>query len=79
MSMIIRTQALRAAARNVARPQQQVRALHVENTVDHVLPTSVRNKAWFATKFVVYAATGFGLPFFSVWYHNKKAANGGVF
>ncbi|KAL1409191.1 hypothetical protein Q8F55_006021 [Vanrija albida] len=79
MSMLIRTSALRAAARNVAAPRQQVRNLHVENNVDHTIPTSVNNKAWFALKFVAYTATGFGLPFFSVWYHNKKAANGGVF
>ncbi|ORX37228.1 hypothetical protein BD324DRAFT_625353 [Kockovaella imperatae] len=73
MSMLART-ALRAPRQLVVR--QQVRGLHFENELGKTIPTNTDNKVWTAMKIAMFAATGFGLPFYAVHHHLKKAAAG---
>ncbi|KAI9634677.1 uncharacterized protein MKK02DRAFT_37554 [Dioszegia hungarica] len=70
MSILARA-SLRAA--RVAVPRQQIRSMHVDNVVDHALPTNVTNKPWLAAKIIIYGCTGFGLPFYAAHWHMQKA------
>ncbi|RSH90946.1 hypothetical protein EHS25_010122 [Saitozyma podzolica] len=75
MSLLLRSTPLRAArALPLARQQAQARFVHIENVVDHTLPTSVKNKYWLAVKMALYTTAGFGAPFFAAWFQLSKAA-----
>ncbi|WVQ85059.1 hypothetical protein IAT38_007223 [Cryptococcus sp. DSM 104549] len=72
MSFLVRAAPLRAARAFPA--ARQVRYVHVENVVDHTLPTNVTNKAWLGAKMIVFGVTGFGLPFIAASWQLSKSA-----
>nr|ODN85324.1 cytochrome c oxidase subunit 7c [Cryptococcus depauperatus CBS 7841] len=54
-------------ARHLQAPRQ-VRGVHIENTVDHTLPTDLTNKTALAAKMIVFSVVSFGIPFFGAWF-----------
>ncbi|WWC88645.1 uncharacterized protein L201_003558 [Kwoniella dendrophila CBS 6074] len=75
MSMLLRSAPLRAA-KALPRAQQQVRAAHFENVVDHTLPTNVTNKPWLAIKLITFSVVGFGTPFYAARWQIQKSSGG---
>ncbi|RSH81913.1 uncharacterized protein EHS24_008110 [Apiotrichum porosum] len=72
MAMLLRANPLRAVARAPIR--QQVRALHIENTVDNAIPAGSGRSTAFKLRFIAYGTVGTLLPYIAAYISFQKAA-----